>query len=329
MRRRVHRAGLLLDAFAVGVASVAAAFLVSDTWRSVQVLHQDARLSLDALPAAAGAAAVYLLSHLLRAVRLLLLMGPGRLEFGAVFGCHTTVALLTFAMPLKLGEALRATELYRLAEGPRGLFTVWLDRLFDAAVVLVLFGAFALRQSPDIGSPTTMLSLAAFLLASVLAVLVLPGALVALERALVHSASRRSLALLHAATRVRALLAQVPRVDRQTLSLLSIATVSIWGLELLAVFLVLVALPAEGRPLADQAIDALNHAFGVRTEPLTPQVALYRLLCVATLAAMAIAGLRSYLRARLRHALRVVAPRAYRIEPLFRQSRIEMRGRIR
>lgn len=328
MRTRVFGTGPLLDAFAVVTGSVAVALLVSDAWRSAQVLGGATDLSIRAVPAIVGALAVYLLSHVLRAVRLLLLIGPGRLEFGPVFGCHALLAFLTFAMPFKLGEVVRATELYRLANGPRGLFAVWFDRLFDTVVVLALLGGFMLRRGDGVDAPAMML-LAAFLLVSVLAVLVLPGALEALERTLLHSSSRRSLALLRGAVHLRSLLTQVPHLDRQTVSLLSIATLSIWGLELLTVTLVLIALPAEGRPLADQAIDTLNHAFGVRTGPLTSQVALYRLLCMAALAGMALFGVRSYVRARLQHALRPQSRQTYRVGPPFRASRIEMKGRVR
>jgi hypothetical protein len=300
-------ASLLLDIFGFAVAIGSLIFLISD---------------IDGN---------YSLAHFLRAIRLWLILGSDQLSFKAVFGLHITIAFLSFATPFKLGELLRVSELCRLLRNDvRGLFVVWLDRLFDVAVILSLLTIFTLPRSSYRPALFVIASLSGFLVFSILLVMLLPGAASAFMRALLQSSSKRSLMVLRMAVRLRSVMLRVPKFDGQTLSLLSIVTFTIWGLELLSILLLLIALPVDSsNSIANKAVEILNYTLIAQSGARTPLVAFYRLTCVMTLALMVSAGVYSYARYRMNTFSRNFIGRGYKHRCLFEFAGLQKKGRIR
>ena len=101
-------------------------------------------------PAAwALAIGAYLLSHLLRVVRLaLLLLDSGR-SLRELAGANFTAALAVALVPLRLGEVVRLAEYYRITGGriAAALSTFLVERFFDASALLLL-GLVAAAMAP-------------------------------------------------------------------------------------------------------------------------------------------------------------------------------------
>jgi hypothetical protein len=320
----------LLDLFGLAVALASVAYLAADVGRNLRAVRGLGDWSGRALLVMVAAAAAYLVAHLVRALRLWLILGADRLRFATVLGYHASIAFVTFATPFKLGDALRATELYRLlGDDPRGFFVVWLDRLFDVAVILALMAAMALFTPPDQAAMLVFASLGAFLLGSILAVVLLPGATSAFIRSLLQSSSGRSMRLLRRMVTLRDVLSRVPSLDGRTLSLLVLLTIAVWGLELATLFLVAIAMPGAGESLAAQGVGMLGYTILGAAGELTPQVALYRLVCVATLLAMLVVWAAGYVRSRAEIIGQGPSQKPYRLTPLFLTRRPEIGRRVR
>lgn len=91
-----------------------------------------------------AAAALYLGSHVVRAVRLGLLLLFERPSIRMVFGVHFATSWLSAAIPLKLGEVARAAGLMGLARQPAtGLAAYVVEKFLDAVVLLALVAAVA------------------------------------------------------------------------------------------------------------------------------------------------------------------------------------------
>lgn len=96
-------------------------------------------LDTDHLLALLSAAMVYLISHGLRIMRLALLIGQTSAGLRTVASFHMMTAALSLAAPLKLGELYRVVEIPHIAGGfVRGIVIVWLERAFDATVILAM-----------------------------------------------------------------------------------------------------------------------------------------------------------------------------------------------
>lgn len=320
----------VVDLCGGGIALSSAFLLFSDIRQSLQLLGGVTGWSGHAPWFLVAASAAYALAHLLRAVRLWVIVGPDRLGFSTVFGCHAAVSLLTFATPFKLGDVLRAGEFYRLMDqNIRSLCAVWFDRLLDAFVMLSLLSIFVFWRPMNRHIPLIAGVLIGFILLSLLFGLVMPGAVSAFSRALLQSKSRRSLMLLRLVSRIRTMLEGVPRLDAKTLSLLLIVTLLVWGFELATVLLGLASLPAAGYTLSDHVLDLLNYTLVVRADMHTPQLALYRLVCVSSLVPLLLSGVRGYCSVRRALLAERDSKRAYSCSPVFITAGWETKGRIR
>ena len=323
MFRRSLSFPLLLDLFGAGVVLVSLVFLVADGWRNLEAVRGLGAWSGSAVAMIMVAAVAYLAAHFVRAMRLWLILGSDRATFGTILGYHVTIAFFTFATPFKLGDALRATELYRLlGDDPRGFFVVWIDRLFDVAVILVLVAVMAWNGPPDPAASLVLISLGAFLVGSIVAAVLLPGATTAFIRSLLQSSSERSLRTFRAAVRLRTVLSRVPKIEGQTFSLLVLLTLGVWGLELATLFLVAVAMPGAGESLAAQGVGLLSYTLIGREGALTPEVALYRLVCVATLLLTVLSWASSAVRRRVAVVSEGLRRRPYRPTPTLQPSRL-------
>lgn len=273
-------------------------------------------LGAAAFESLAVAAVLYLAAHALRAARLSLLLGVGRVPFYAILGCNAAMSFLTLALPFKIGELARALEFYRLTKcDPRALFAIWIERCFDAVIVLCLIELASSAVLDQAFAQWTRRGLLVLLCMSFFVVLFGRSALSALLRLLGASQSQRSLKLMRAARRVEAMAARMPSLAWPDLALLLIVSGAIWLLEIAAVL----AVTAGTMEFHHRAIDAfveivVTAAVGVGNSGALA-VLLYRVLISIALAGVALACARHYRAARKSAgAVRSNAPRYVMLE---------------
>jgi hypothetical protein len=320
-----------LDIAIVTTVAVSAAYLLQSASVDLVVARAAFTHERGSLLAVLAGLSTYVVAHLLRAIRLYVIIGIGRVRFTALLGYHSIIALATFATPFKAGELLRAAEAFRLlGNSLRGAFAVWIDRLFDVAALILMLGPLAFAGQRQSSVLIVLSAASLFLIVSVVIVLVVPGALTSFARAMLASTSRRSMLLLTTCMSLRRLLSEIPQLDRQTLALLAIITGLIWILELGALFLVLNALAEPPGHLVGKAADVFASVLNFQAaEPPTAHVALYRLVSLAGLFLLTLVTARRYLRARFMVPRSLPGTRQYRHVPVFTAPRLAMKGRSR
>lgn len=267
------------------------------TWALATVALVAAAVYLLVGPAAVGwwvlaVGPLYLIGHLLRGLRLFLLLYDGRVMVGQVLLAHLHAAAVSRLIPFKLGEAYRIAVVDGVIRSPvRALLTVWAERVFDIAVVasgvIVLT---ALARSPTEGRDWFLILVALFLALSFVVLLVLPESLVLLNRYLItrHN-SPRVVRLLASLARVQANLGMTARVIRARWASALSLTLCLWVIEGLCLALTLNALDLWGFQQASDAFFAVaSGSWWVldRIEAGDPGGA----YAVATAAALIIAG---------------------------------------
>ncbi len=268
------------------------------------------RLDVMGLQALALGALLYVSAHVLRAARLSLLIGVGKVPFNAILGCNAAISFFTFAMPFKLGEVARALEFYRLTRSdPRAIFAIWIERCFDAVIVLCLIELASSAVLDSAVAQLTRRGLMVLLGLSFFVVLFGRSALSALLRLLSSSHSQRSLKLMRMTRKLEALACHIPPLTRPNLALLFIVSCAIWILEIGAVLIV----TAGTMEIPNHAIDAFveiisTAAIGIGNSAALA-VLLYRALISGSLALLSLAFARYYISARRQ------APGVYRRTP--------------
>ncbi len=185
-----------------------------------------------------AAMALYLLAHVLRALRLGIIAGP---LLGAsvrtTAALHFVCAPLVTLIPMKLGELVRLHQLWLIGRRLSGaVIALLIDRMLDATMLLGLLGWFALIGHPAIDQAHMVLVLTAAAVGLAGLVLVLgPSMLASLQRyVLIH---HQSPALLRGLPMIDLLRRGADEgrvlVRRQGAPLLVISA-SIWMLELAA-----------------------------------------------------------------------------------------------
>lgn len=207
--------------------------------------------------AIALAGLVYLVSHMLRILRLALLVGAWRVGLRTLGSFHLMTAAVSLVAPLKLGEAYRILELGNIVGGHvRAAVIVWWERTFDAAAILSLIVAVLLFGS---GSTTVrtygvgLLALA-FVVITVVVVTLAPDNLRRLSVFIIRRyEASRTVPLLHIIDLVRRSIEEAPRVVRSKVATLTTLTALIWAAEATCFA---IALP-ELRGTLDRALSAL------------------------------------------------------------------------
>ncbi len=233
------------------------------------------------------AAVVYIAAHVLRATRLSLLLGVGKLPFGAILGCHSVISFITFALPFKLGELARALEFYRLTDS-------------NPAVIVLGLIELASSSMPDSSlSQLTRRGLLLLLGISLFIVLFGRSALAALLRLLSSSNSNRSLILMRYTRKIENFAHHVPPLKSANLALLLILTCAIWLLEILAVLIITIGLTGWHQGAIAALVGLISTAVIGVGSSAAMSIMLYRLLVTGSLAVLAALTARFYLAARL------------------------------
>lgn len=206
----------------------------------------------------AAALALYALSHLFRVARLVTLVHTPAVRVRRLVRVHLMATGLGMILPFKLSEAVRVVELGAVLGSVRtGLLAVWLERTFDAAVLLVLVAitAAGIPAVVDLLGPLLVV-LATFVVLTVVAITILPENLRTLMLHLVRRPSgERTIPLLHALRIALDTLHDAPRLLRGRMATLVVLTVLVWATE---VAVVSVAVPGAGDGLREIATAMLS-----------------------------------------------------------------------
>ncbi|WP_317925619.1 lysylphosphatidylglycerol synthase domain-containing protein [Cupriavidus sp. TA19] len=197
-----------------------------------------------------GITVLYLCSHVLRMLRLVLLTLDKRNNAFSIVSAHALTALPSSFLPFKLGEVLRLAAFFRVFDTRQKAIAVWLaERFGDVLVITIfIFGLYLL----DIKVPPGMRAVfVIFVLASgigLLGLFAVAKAFVYLNRHLVlTSLSPRGLALLRTSHVLRGLEISIHRSIEGRVSGFLLLSVLIWFFEIMALSL-FINLLAIGEP---------------------------------------------------------------------------------
>lgn len=208
-----------------------------------------------------AAALLYLLSHVLRAVRIAVVVMPFLgISFRSALLLHLFVAPWTLLLPFKLDELLRFNELSRLSAAPeRALAAILIDRSMDGLVLIPLSILLWWAGFDRIAGFIGVLGMALTLIMA--AFVMLPFLLETVQRQLfIYNHGERGLRALRLINRMRLLLSIMWQTIRHAALFLLLATLGIWIVELLAVWLLISWTPDLDHSLAASAAAMLQRA---------------------------------------------------------------------
>jgi hypothetical protein len=187
-----------------------------------------------------GVVALYLCSHVLRMMRLILLTLDERDKALPLIAAHTLTAFPSSFLPFKIGELLRLAAFLRVYDGRRKAVAVWLTERFGDLVVIASF--ILCLYLLNISVPPTMRTVfMIFILASLLGILSLfavAKVFVYLNRHLVlTSHSARGLLLLRYSHALRLLELDISKSVEGRLAGFLLLSVLTWALEIFALAL--------------------------------------------------------------------------------------------
>lgn len=192
------------------------------------------------LPLCLLAGVCYLLSHLMRAVRLAVIAMPSLgISFRSAVSLHLFVAPWSLLVPFKLDELLRLHELNRIGGSlPRAIVTVLIDRSVDG-VVLIGMALYLLAVGRTgaaglvglVGFGLTLIALSFFML---------PQLLETTQRHIfLYNHSDNAIFVLRRVDRLKQLLEVSRNTIRSAAPFLLVSTLGIWLLELLSIDLLM------------------------------------------------------------------------------------------
>jgi hypothetical protein len=258
MRRRWAIASVVAFVLA-GVAIVVA---VARTLADVRGV--DIGLSRASWSALAGACGLYLLAHLLRALRLVVMIQDDRVGLRDTFSAHFVAAGASLLIPFKVGEVFRVAEVARLLRSPvRALMLVWSERVLDLlAITLAMLVALIFRpdlfQSAALGVFLTSAVVAGTFVAFFVMPEHLEGVKMLFLRRYTAPWSLRAVQAIDASQR---LLLHAPDALRKRTATLVTLTAIIWTLEVASLALLLPRAPGGGTDALGATLSATAFFF--------------------------------------------------------------------
>ena len=184
-----------------------------------------------------GALGVYFLAHLVRLLRLGVVLGSqGIRELAAI---HFFSSSCSSLFPFKLGEFVRVNEIARTHGGLlRGLLAVWIERAFDVvAISAIALCALASGQPQTREVVPLIVILMLFLFLTAVALFVMPFYLSAVNLHILRSyPGRKGLAMLKVMEPLHHVRQKVRPLVHGKGTALVVLTTCIWLLEIAAVF---------------------------------------------------------------------------------------------
>lgn len=141
-RSEKRRAAALGDLWRLGLALGCFGALIAVLARATPLTQTAGAIAIT--PALLLAAAAYTAAHGLRAIRLALFVGDRTMPLKRIVSMHMLTAGLGMILPWKLSELVRIKELASITNSTaRAIAIVVIERGFDFAVAIVLFGLFS------------------------------------------------------------------------------------------------------------------------------------------------------------------------------------------
>jgi len=211
-----------------------------------------------------AALAMYLASHALRVVRMVVLLGDRAASLRGIAVAHALTAPVTGQLPFKVGELVRLVALGRASGGLHdGLKAIWMERAFDA-MLLALAGGTALWLQPDrSGSGLRITALAvAVLVGTFVALRLVPETLRNTKAFLIRRYTTDwSLVALSVLDRIGRWLEDAHRMVDGRVATLTLLTVLLWGLEISAFRVGMAGLPVD-RATVSSVLGLLSDVMG-------------------------------------------------------------------
>ena len=221
----------LLWAAGGAMAAIAVAVLASPSWFDLPPIT-------DQAPRLLAAVALYLLSHVLRFLRLALLIHQPSIRLRRVLQAHFLSSGLGVLLPFKLSELVRVREVGVVTGSLRtGVLAVWLERTLDAAVLILLVGiaAATVPGSLELVVPLLVV-LTVFAGLTVVLIAVLPSNIRELMLHIVRRPSgERSVGVLRLLRTALATLQEAPAMLRGRVPTLVLLSALIWASEVAVV----------------------------------------------------------------------------------------------
>ncbi len=203
----------------------------------VPIVRQRLGLTGRASAALLGAAAIYSLGHLLRGLRLAVLLNDPVVGVRRVLTAHLFTSGLSLLLPFKLGDLIRMRVMGVLVgSATRGVVAIVLERSLDVGVVLgiAIVAAATATGTAQLLTPLLVVS-SAFVVATIAAVTVVPDYLKAMSLYLVRRpAVPGGVRLVAGLERVMIVLDEAPRLLRRRTPTLVLLTGLVWSAELVA-----------------------------------------------------------------------------------------------
>lgn len=206
------------------------------------------------------AAAVYLLSHGLRILRLALLIGDSRTGLRSIASFQLTTAAAALATPFKLGEIYRLYELAHIAGGlMRAIIIIWWERAFDAVCLLLILLVTLANGDHIVQFWGLAATVSLFLVGTALTVFIVPENLRRLSVLVIRRySSPRTVPLLQSLELIRRAILEAPRLVRGKVASLIVLTVLIWMAQLGCIVLAYPALGGDWTAASEALLDFLS-----------------------------------------------------------------------
>lgn len=266
-----------------GPTGVHIAFLVAALGAAVFVFRHFHGEAMPSRVVVASAVVLYVLSHVLRFVRLRVLLIEMRLGFRHLLWTHFETAWVGALLPFRLGELFRVIRLSEVTESWRdGVAAYVVEKFFDGAFLLVIVvGVIGLERAS--GELSLLAVTLAFVAGGALFVYwSLPGSIGYLASLLLGGRSQRSLVSLRLLDQIRELYgAVVSKVHQRSLPLFGL-TVLIWAIDLSAYGLLV-----GGGALGDRLRGFLRALEGTLGAVRGERLGAYAVMVVASLTLLA------------------------------------------
>ena len=180
------------------------------------------------------AGCVYLFSHVLRALRLMVLLVDRERSFLAVFRLHFALSWISALLPFKIGDFCRMLEVSHLQrQTMKGPFVIIIERFFDG-VILLGFSLLSLIIEPDMLPDMARLVILYSMVVSFAALSyhALPGTL-DFTRSLIirRSTSQRGITWLNVIAGLSNLVTEIRSLIFGRALIIFMLSVLIWGME--------------------------------------------------------------------------------------------------
>lgn len=179
----------------------------------------------------------YFAAHIMRAVRLWVLMGAGRARH--LLWMYVYTAACSALIPFKMGEFVRINEIaFFKGSYWRGLLIVWIERVFDVVMIGLISLFILVVDKADQADIVVLLWLMGiFVFITIIVFFVLPEQLCSLNLYVIRNyQGKKSIAILKLLDSMYVLFQQVRPILSRKMVTLSLLTFFVWSAELVALF---------------------------------------------------------------------------------------------